>query len=306
MGIGVTLSGTGCALLHGNVEPLIAVLCVLFALFTQMAGNVLYHYFQQKNYLELKKKNEMLPPVNVDMTMQPLLPNIAQMLAIFAAMCGLAIVGMSYWWAIGVGLVVFALSYLSVTCVKFLADTPLHLILTFLLFGPVAVISTSLVQTASGAEGNILNWFDMAPSVYMCMIAGLMCMDVDLLRIYQGNAEPLSLLMRPAKERMSRATARLMLLCSGIIEMVLGIAVAVLIATNDADTAWWIASLVGGIGSLAMNLPVIMKLPAKGEKVPGYQFKLLYFKIIIGALMVITVFSILGLPNDSPFNTPFN
>ena len=300
MAVGTVASGTGCAMLHGNVEPMLAVVCFFFAIFMQVGANIMYHYNLEKNYLHKNRASDAPESVRIDTTLLPFLPKIAGVFMLLAGMCSLGILAMSYWWALLIGAAIIVLGWLTLSAKKPFCDSPLHLVMTAILFGPIAVIGTCLVQTAAGAPGDILNHFDLGPAVYMCFIACAMTIDCDVVRIFRGSADPISLARRPFAERMSRrATVAILAVC-GIVEAILGVGVAVAVATKGAAVAWWVTSIIGGLVPLAMNIYVIKQLPAKGEPVSRSLSNLLYLKCLVGGLMVLLIFSLLGLPDDNP------
>lgn len=49
LGAGAVLSGMAAAALHGNFELLPATLCLLFAIFMQLAGNYYYLYYDESH-----------------------------------------------------------------------------------------------------------------------------------------------------------------------------------------------------------------------------------------------------------------
>lgn len=300
MSVGCVSAGTACALLHGNVEPLMAVVCYLFAIFLQLGGNVMFNYYRQKRFLDTKPDKALISQLNIDKVFMQLLPTISRAMVVLALMCSFVIISMSYWWAIGFGIVIGVLSYLSVSGHKQFAANGWHLLLTFILFGPVTVIGTTVVQSAYGAGDNPFNYFDLAPALYMSLIAATMCMDIDAVRIYDGNSNPMSLAVVPADKRWGLKKLKTFLLAEGVAELVLCSAVAVYVATAGFDVIWWTISVLAGIGSLGINLFVIAKLPPKGMPVAGIIKTMLYLKAIIGGLTALVEFGILGLPNDNP------
>lgn len=301
MTLGCIASGTACSMLRGNVEPLIASLCLLFAFFAQLAANVMHKYYLVDRYLK-KFPDEARYLTFLDgVPIRTALTGMGKVFFVLSAMCGLSLMTMTTsWWILIIGVLVWFFAYLAVCGKPVFTNSIPGLILAFLTFGPLAIIGTSVVQTGVGAEGAVLNMFDLAPALYMSLIAGLMGMDCNIVYYFRNNDDPLNLSGDIVKRRFSRKAVRIFLLCTGILEMLVSAGVAYSIANQGYEMIWIIVSASGGVASLLFNLYVIARLPENGSEMKKSLLIVLYAKMAIGGILALLHFAFLGLPNDNP------
>lgn len=181
MGIGAVLGGTACAALYGLTEVLPASLCIIFTAFAQMAGNMSYRYYDVTHPAGMDRnsrsvnENRKAPGV--------FLKEGAVVCSMIAIMCSLAIVTMGGWWTIIAGVFVVALGWLGMAGNPPLLRTPSGILLPFILFGPVCVICTSLLQVQHDNPAP-LSWCQIVPALYMSIVIGLMCVNATMLYSY--------------------------------------------------------------------------------------------------------------------------
>lgn len=183
MGIGAVLAGTACAALRGNTEVLPATLCIIFVIFAQLAGNFSYRYFDVSHSCGTEIDNMIAKHSTRNSSYFLREGSIACLF--LALMCGLALIAMGGWWVIVAGAFIAVLGWLTMSGNLPLLRTPYGIICPFILFGPMCVIPTSLLQSMHEAT-EPLNWFDITPSLYMSIVIGLMCVNATMLYSYSN------------------------------------------------------------------------------------------------------------------------
>ncbi|MBD5191233.1 MAG: prenyltransferase [Bacteroidales bacterium] len=185
MGFSTVLFGTAAATVVGNEEFLPAFLCVLFALFFQMAFNLRHRYhdfiygFGESVNDELEQNNSSNIPTRV------VLREGSTASFIVALTIGLGILSFAGWWVLVLGLLLGLLAWINYLGSHQLTRTPFGLLVTFLLFGPVGVIGTMMVQIMSGFNnGSVsihhITLYEVLPSFFFGVIAGLMAVNCHL------------------------------------------------------------------------------------------------------------------------------
>ncbi len=174
--IASVIGGTAAATLRGNLEILPATLCLLFAVLAQISGT--YWHF----YNEIRIHH--IPERTVDSNLIPLssttiLREAATSFFFLAAMVGLPLMVIAGWWSLIIVVALFAIVYFTYGTKHPLAQKPLGLVSTFLIFGFITVIGTCLVQSAQEAR-EILRFYDIEPALYIGAIMGLMAVNSNL------------------------------------------------------------------------------------------------------------------------------
>lgn len=300
MSLGAVLGGTGAAVLHGNVEPFLASIIALFAMFTQLTTNVMHKYFLAVRYKKNHPDDTRIIKTSEGISLISFLPKIAQVFGLLAIMCGFTIMGMTNLWAIILGIITFGLCYIAANGKPKFTASFWGMLVAFLLMGPVAMAGSCLVEASRDANNGILNWFDLAPALYMSLIGGTMGVGCNLMYAFRNQEDPLApLQIKEQTKRLSPKTVKIVMIITGIVEMTVSSAVAFSIATEQ-DIIWWLISTACGIGCLAINLAIVIKLPKKGDEVPEWMMTLLYIKCFVGGLLALLHFAVIGLPNDAP------
>ena len=187
MGIGAVLAGNTSAQVHGNAEFFPATICLVFVIFAQLAANC-YTRYREVLYsmgydasLPIRKANNTTPGYDKAMFYRV----FSFGLALMSLMAGLTLVSMGGIWFGVVGVFILVCGWLMVGGSTPLLLSPWGSVFTFILFGPVTVISTCLLQSAHEAT-DPLSWFDISPSLFMSGIVGFMCANSYLVYVY-GN-----------------------------------------------------------------------------------------------------------------------
>ncbi len=184
MGVGAVMAANGAANLHGNAEFFPASVCLLFVIFAQLSANCFYRYHDMV-YTRILNERERLRAERThpgyDRKLFYKVFSSASLL--MAVMVGTALIGMGGWWFACVGAFILIAGYLMVGGSTPIILTPWSSLFSFLLFGPVAVISTGMIQSLHEAS-DPLSWFDIGPLIYMSITIGLMAANSNLVYNY--------------------------------------------------------------------------------------------------------------------------
>ncbi|MBD5283468.1 MAG: prenyltransferase [Bacteroides sp.] len=226
MGAASVIMGWAAATVHGNGEALPAILCIFFAVFMQLYNNWSHRYFDIKyKFGEYIDDGYDLSEKHVLGTYS-LMYEIAKGALVLAAMVGLALMSIAGWWTLILGLFVYLIAWVNSHGQNPLLRTRLNVFITFLVFGPVGVIGTDLVQAATGHTGtdfltsfrNYVTWYDLGPAVILSLPAGLIAFASHLahgLRHFQSDTDNSKRTFQTLIGR--RNTAILFLICALLI-----------------------------------------------------------------------------------------
>lgn len=187
LGISSVIGGCAAAAVHGSFELLPAVLCLLFAILAQATGNVMYYYHDVSH--PEAKGNPLYANIsaNLPASLPVVLKEAVKVLGIMTATLGCAIFSLSGLWTLIIGAIILFVIVAHNTSSNSLCNTVFYPLITFLLFGPVGVIGTTLVQTHINSEYLLSSW-DLYPALTMSVIVGLMAFNSHLyFSIYHKN-----------------------------------------------------------------------------------------------------------------------
>ncbi|MDE7116076.1 MAG: hypothetical protein K2O56_06600 [Muribaculaceae bacterium] len=176
LGIASVVAGTAAAAAHGNLQPFPALACLLFAIFAQCASNVSHRYYYVKNGFVGNGEKNIMRADDIDRPVEYILKEGIQVFAILTATAGLAVLSMAGWWTLAVAALIAVVAFMNSIGLHPLSRSVYYPVATFLIFGPIAVVGTALVQSQHDAP-DILCWWDLAPAVTMGMITGLMAVN---------------------------------------------------------------------------------------------------------------------------------
>jgi len=291
MGIGCVLMGTACAAIHGNTEVLPATLCMIFVVFMQMAANFYYRYYD----IAHSCGNAIDSRIASHSTKEPrgILKECSFACLLLAAMCGLSIATMGGIWALIVGFFIVLIVWLTVGGSMPLLRTPYGIVCPFILFGPICVITTSLIQSMHEAT-EPLNWFDITPSLYMSIVMGLMCVNATMLYSYSNFYSD----RRNSKETfvaaVGRKPTRIIFMINSIIYTVVTIFMCLQLHLP-----------LNGLDMLPSTLCFIIDIYIwwQMKTRPRYQLKSLVdvgnFNVLLMGLLSFLIFELTGTPDDS-------
>ncbi|MDE6577609.1 MAG: prenyltransferase [Muribaculaceae bacterium] len=180
-GIGAVLAGTACASLSGNSELIPASLCIVFVVFAQLSANFYYRY------VDLKRNSGTYIDHRISTKSKKgqfnFLKECSLAMFFIALMIGLALASMGGWWTLLIGGFIFVAAWLTCGGSTPLLRTPFGAVSSFILFGPVCVIGTCMLQVVHESIGRI-NWSYIIPAVYMGVVIGLMSFNATMLYGY--------------------------------------------------------------------------------------------------------------------------
>lgn len=292
MGAGATFAGIASAALHGNTEYLPATLCVIFAIFMQLAGNYYYLYYDETQNCGTFIDSQINDKSNISMRM---LKEFSFGVFMLAIMVGFVLAAMGGWWVFVIGLIVVGLSWITCGGSMPLLRTPWALIPTFFLFGPICVISTSIIQSARETD-EIVNWFDIAPSIFMSVVIGLMAVNAYLLYCYSTIVTDLRNSKYTFANQFGRTATRVLFFINGLIYT----AVSYFMCINLHLDMY-------GLDMLPSTLCFIIDLYIwwKMRTLPRYKLVSLVplgtLNILIMGLLSFIMFEFTGTPDDSKF-----
>lgn len=188
IGVGCVLAGISAAMVHGNADLLPSIICVIFVIFAQLAGNCYYKYCDIKSHqpetLGALDSKDLLYNNGVDRLLFYKVFAIA--MALLALMTGCSLMAFGGIWVLMIGAFVVIAGWLMVGGLMPIAHTPWTPVFTFILFGPITVISTCLVQLLHDNPDPI-SWFDLSPAVYKCVVMGFLAANVNLAYTYVNS-----------------------------------------------------------------------------------------------------------------------
>lgn len=266
LGTGSVFGGCAAAVSHGNLEIMPAFLCLLFVWTSQLASNIGYSFQDYRNgntkNILTASDGHVFPSI-AGISTYHLLRELTYALSILAAMFGIAIINFADWWVLFLGIFVALVAYVNNAPPFPLVRTAAAPLVTFLLFGPLCVIGTSLVQSQTGAD-NMLNWFDLGPAVYIGIAMGFLAANAHICYLFMTypvdrEAGYRTLLVRCG----TRWTTTVF-----IISLLLGILFLATLAVNVRFTYLWMPVTVCAIplifGLISISFIIRTKLPKSG------------------------------------------
>ena len=225
------VAGCGCAAFYGKFSVIPAMLCLLFALFAQIASNFANEYFDFKNGLD-KKGREGFRRGVTEGDISPGAMKAATFVSLgIACLFGLFMLFYGGWWLIliGIAVVVFALAYS--TGPYPLSHHGLGDITVVIFFGVVPVTLTYWLQVGQ--------WKDAATVLGVSLSVGLMAANVLIVNNYRDMDDD---------EAVGKNTT------------------VVLFGRKVMGTVY----LMSGIMAMALMIPLWMKLPVWALLLPAF------------------------------------
>lgn len=164
LGAGAVLAGLAASVLRGGVVLMPAVMTLLCTIFFQLAANIYYGYLSGSAIA--KKSGE---PVEERYLVMRTISNV---FAILSVTCAFPIFTHIRWYAILYIALILATLHFYLSGRKPLINTPWAPAVTFILFGPLAVSGTALVQNMASP--------DWLPIVVYTLISGMLAVNVRL------------------------------------------------------------------------------------------------------------------------------
>lgn len=187
LSVGTVCAGTAAAGIRGNMDVLTAALCLLFALLVQVGANLLHAWCEVSKYYGSIPRPRIHDYKRVgNPASERVLKEGNRAALLLSVMVGITLMSMSRdaWWTLIPAVIVYGFVGIMNLGKHPLFRKPASLIGTFLLFGPVGVMSTALMQSQHEAQGSVFNMFDASPSIWMGIAAGFLALNVHLLNKY--------------------------------------------------------------------------------------------------------------------------
>lgn len=295
LGFCTAVAGWGAAALHGNFELLPAILCLLFALFAQAGANIFHRYRDCLNDSAENVDAGLYEYDSRESSMRVLKEGWDASIMIVAIL-GLAIMNMAGWWPIVVGAILVLFLVISNYGMRPFSRAPLYPLMTFLAFGPVGVIGTSLVQSQHSAIGfSFLNWFDIRPAVIMGIIFGCMSVNVHILYLFRALPNDLRHKRESFVIHYGRRASRIVFFLLGVCFL----AVALRASVTDPSPYNWVF-MIFPVMSFTVNCYCAWKMKTTDTlTLRNLQWLYITFMVInvIGEFILMSVF---GLDNEFP------
>ena len=294
VGIASVLAGAAAAAVNGNFEWLTVSVCLLFIVCFQITANIVHRYSvvlqhsgeHVEEYIQYSQREMQFP-------LKKVLHEGIGVMGMLTIIFSLIIfqMGMGQWWMFLVAVVTVLALYLNSFGVYPLSKTPMNYVLTFLFFGPVAVVSVTYLQARYHAV-DALTWHDLGPDVFCGIVAG----------IFAGNSVLVYNALNIEKDRhFGKHTLATIFGLKGTqlfltLASVLAVGAAAFGSVLFMKSIWWISTLIvaGGAG---VNVWVARRLGASSlEDYPRLTAWINWTSLAIQLVFVI-IFLACGAPD---------
>lgn len=182
MGAATVLGGTGAAAMRGNMEVMPAIICLLFAMSAQMASNMTYsHTLLSDRVSHARKESAGGFPVPTELVERCAAARIGMNASILlTVMIGLALIAIGGVWTLIPGALIAILAWLLYARPFMLIESQWAPLICFLIFGPIGVFSTMMVQGV-WSPGNPWTWYDCQLGIYLGLSFGFYAAACQLL-----------------------------------------------------------------------------------------------------------------------------
>ncbi len=291
MGIGCVFAGTACAAIGGYTELLPANLCMIFVIFAQLAGNFYFRYFDEVhacgNHIDSRINSHSKS------YSKTFLKEGSIACALIAALAGLSIAVSGGWWTLMVGIFVAFAGWITMGGNMPLLRTPYGVIAPFILFGPVCVITTALIQIERHPE-HPLSWIDVAPALYMSIVMGLMCVNATMVYGYNNYYRD----KRNSKETLVVAVgkkfARVIFLLNGVIYTAVTI-----VMCQQLNFSLKGLDIVPSILCLLIDIYILYQMRTLPREHHHTLIDFANFNVLLMGLLTFIIFEITGTPDVS-------
>lgn len=301
LGVGSVLAGTGAAALRGNMELLCAIICLLFAVVTQI-GFSYFHYYtaavgssRKARHMTLMSRGMENYPIAVRV-----LSEASSGCLILSMMLGIAIAGMSssFLASVGIGCVLYGLCYLMVFGPK-LYRTIWALVITFIVFGPIGIGATCIEQSQHEATGSIWNYYDAAPAIFLAPAMGLLALtnhwisSLGASRVISDQVASLKFTKGAAARLGDRGVAAILVI-NGLVALGLIIWMTFSLHIQQA-----LIAIVPMFCGCALNTFIAFSIPGANVAKLTYLGGLSRVSYLLTGFLVFVLWWIIGAPDDS-------
>lgn len=189
IGVSSVVAGTAAATGFGRPNLLTALFCLIFAVSGQIAATLMGRYFDEKNHCG-RNEAEGLEKYSFE-PLAGVLKEGMEAFTLLAATAGLYLLAVSGWWTIVVAVMLAMLVYAVNVGGNPLAKSPFYLLVSFLIYGPIAVFGTAFTQESVNSTIFMALHNDGAEFM-LSGIMGLQAVNVHLIyslwedKIYKG------------------------------------------------------------------------------------------------------------------------
>ncbi|MBD5371096.1 MAG: hypothetical protein HDR80_08140 [Bacteroides sp.] len=293
LGAGSVLAGTGAAVLRGNMEWPIAVMCLLFAVSCQLGFSYFFHYNQALRAQKSDQKPSILANSLDEYPVQTrVLSEASTACLLFSVMIGLVIAlgSNTRLYALLAGVGVYGIVYLMILGPR-LYRTPVSILFSFLTFGPVGVIGTCMVQ----AQHEAMTWafYDMAPALFLSVAMGLLVMTshwISGLEAYLASEGRI----RNTAGRIGKKGVAALVITGGALAV--GIIVWMTVALHIQRP---FKCMLPFVFAFALNTFIGASIPGARIGKLRYLGTLSRFNFLLAGLLTLIFWAMIGAPDDS-------
>lgn len=294
MGIGAVMGGNSSAQVHGNAEFFPATICLIFVIFAQLSANCYTHYREQLYRMGYNTRASLRNASSLPGYDKILFYRIFSFgLALIAFMAGCTLVAMGGIWFGIVGVFIVIVAWLMVGGSNPLLLSPWGSAFTFILFGPVAVISTSMLQSTHETT-DPLSWFDISPALFMAGIMGFLCANAYLVYIYGNYHIYKESLGETFTATFGRRATRILVLVNSFLAFGIYVWAAFYLSLANA---WLVAS--PSIICLLINIYIWWQMKYRPKYKQIYLVNLACLNVLLMGVLASIVAYFTGIPDDS-------
>lgn len=291
IGVASVITGTAAASSHGEASPLVALACILFVVFAQISSNIAHRYYDElQGYGDNDDDDDggLSSYKHLDQPVTQVLKDGMTAAGMFAAVAGLAVLAMSGWWTLILAVILLLVGIVNNVGPKPLSRTIWYPLTTFLIFGPIAVVGTELVQLNYETRSiYLISWWNFAPALIGCLVMGIMALNCHV--IYGAFHRRTNVIRSRTSfyGRYGRKSAMTLLTVNTFIYTAICIATPAMLAVSP----WW-AFIPISLVSMFLDLYIIFFLLKPGKWQLAWRLSLV--NIMFMAVSSLVAFSLIG------------
>lgn len=291
---GTVMAGTAAAVVRGNMEVLAASVCLLFALTMQLGCNLYHNYEMLQRAESVRRHGETVSEERGPLARRVLREGSFACLVI-SLMLGLTIMTMSadFLWTILVGVAVYGLVYLMTRGPQ-VYRSPWSLLITFLLFGPIGVMSTGFLQFQHEAARSLWNSYDSYPCVFLGIAMGFLACSHHLVQSYFSYQIDDSRKQKGCVGWFGKRGVRVLVGLMGVISLATVIWSVFSLSFPDP-----LIAVIPGFLGFALNTLVAFSMRRSGAGELHHLSSLTQVNFFLTALLFLIIWGVLGTPDDS-------
>ena len=289
IGVAAVIAGCAAAVAHGNFMFLPAVMCMVCCVFAQLFSNFTHRYFDYKHDYGENRRDGILKCDDLDRPVSFVLKEAMKVTGVIAAMAGLWLLAFAGWWPMIIAVIIALCVVISNLGPYPLSQSPFYPIMTFILFGPVAVAGTCLLQSEHSAA-HVISWWDLEPGLVIGTMIGFMAMKSHLIygafHVLTGQHSSRTKFFG----RYAKHAYITLIVCFTIAYVVVGVFTPMLLNIDNKPWLFIAIPVVSGIVSLA-TLGYTLKTNTVHR-----AWHISIYNILVVAILSFVVLSIIGYP----------